>query len=306
MSEILVTGGAGFIGTNLTQELRNRGHDVWTVDVKFSSDENHYRADVGEYRQLAEVLSDREFDYVYHAAAEYGRWNGEDHYENLWQANAIGTKNVLRLQNEYGFRLIQFSSAEVYGDHNGELYEELTEEESIHLLNDYAISKRANEMQVRNAMERFDTEAVIVRPVNCYGPHKGYHEYRGVIPIFIWHALHDEPYTVYQGHKRIFDYADDTVETLANITENFYSGEVYNIGGEPEWEISITELSNIILDYLDKDDSLVTYEEPEPMTTKIKRIDSSKARAHLDHDPSIPPEEGLARTIDWYKKEYSL
>ncbi len=306
MAEVLVTGGAGFIGKNLTQELRGRGHNVWTADVAFSSDERHYRVDVGEYRQLEEVIADHDFEYVYHAAAEYGRWNGEDHYENLWRANAVGTKNVLRLQHEYGFRLVQFSSAEVYGDHAGELYEELTEEASIHLLNDYAISKRANEMQVKNAAEEFGTESVIVRPVNCYGPHKAYHEYRGVVPIFVWHALHDEPYTVYQGHKRIFDYVDDTVETLANIVDEFHPGETYNIGGNPEWEISITELSDIILGYLDKDDSIVTYEDPEPMTTEVKRINSSKARDHLDHDPSVPPEEGLARTIDWYRDHYDL
>lgn len=306
MSEILVTGGTGFIGTNLADELRDRGHDVWTLDVAFSNDDRHYRADVGEYRQVADVLEDHDFEYVYHAAAEYGRWNGEDHYENLWRTNAVGTKHMLRLQRDHGFRLIQFSSAEVYGDRGGQLYEELTEEESIHLLNDYAISKRANEMQVQNAMEKFDTESIIVRPVNCYGPEKGYHEYRGVVPIFIWHALHDEPYTVYQGHKRIFDYVDDTVETLANITDNFHPGEVYNIGGEPEWEISITELSDIILDYLDKEDSLVTYEDPEPMTTEVKRVDSSKAREHLDHDPSVPPEEGIPRMIDWYKEQYDV
>jgi dTDP-glucose 4,6-dehydratase len=306
MSEILVTGGTGFIGTNLTEELRERGHEVWTLDITFSSDDRHYRADVGEFRQLADIIEDHDFDYVYHAAAEYGRWNGEDHYENLWQTNAVGTKHILRLQRDHEFRLIHFSSAEVYGDRGGELYEEITEEESIHLLNDYAISKRANEMQVKNAIEKFGTESVIVRPVNCYGPEKAYHEYRGVVPIFIWHALNDEPYTVYQGHKRIFDYVDDTVETLANITENFHSGETYNLGGNPEWEISITELSDIILDYLDKDDSMVTYEDPEPMTTEVKRVDSSKAREHLGHDPSVPPEVGVPRMIGWYKEQYGL
>lgn len=306
MAEILVTGGAGFIGTNLTKELRSRGHDVCTLDIKFSPDDRHYRADIGEFRQVADVIEKHDFDYVYNAAAEYGRWNGEDHYENLWRTNAVGTKNILRLQRDHGFKLIQFSSAEVYGDLSGKLHEDLTEKKSIHLLNDYAMSKRTNEMQVKNAMEKFNTEAVMVRPVNCYGPHEHFSEYRGVVPIFIWRALNDEPYTVYQGHKRIFDYVGDTAATLANIVENFHPGEAYNLGGNPDWEITITELSNMILDYLGKDDSKVTYEDSEPMTTEVKQIDSSKAKEHLNHNPSVPPEEGLTRTIDWFKDEYNL
>lgn len=306
MAEILVTGGTGFIGTNLTNELRNRGHDVWTADITFAPDPRHYRVDIGAYRQLRELFDDHDFDYVYNAAAEYGRWNGEDHYENLWRTNAVGTKNVLRIQANERFRLIDFSSAEVYGDHDGVLTEELTEEQSFHLFNDYAMSKRVNEMQVRNASEKFDTESVMVRPVNCYGPHEHYSEYKGVIPIFIWHALNDEPYTVYEGHKRIFDYVGDTVRTLANIVDNFHAGEVYNLGGDSEWEMTIRELSDLILDFLEKDDSQVTYEDEEEMTTGVKRIDSSKARVHLDHDPRVPPEEGIPTTIEWFKSEYDL
>jgi dTDP-glucose 4,6-dehydratase len=304
MSSILVTGGTGFIGTNLTQELRDRGHDVWTLDIEFGTCEQHYRVDIGVYRQVAKVFEGRDFEFVYNAAAEYGRWNGEDHYENLWRTNAVGTKNILRLQQEHGFRLIDFSSAEVYGDYTGEITEDVTEEQSLRLLNDYAMSKRVNEIQVKNCMDRFGTESVIVRPVNCYGPHEEYSPYRGVIPIFIWKALHGEPYTVYEEHRRIFDYVGDTVNTLANIVDDFHPGEVYHLGGDSDWEITIRELSDIILDYLDKDDSNVTYEATEEMTTMVKRVDSTKARDHLGHDPSVPPQEGIPKTIDWFKEWY--
>ena len=116
MTKILVTGGLGFIGSNLVPELRQRGHDVWVCDLMNSGTENYIRCDVSEYRQLERIFRRHDFDYVYHLAAEYGRWNGEDHYQNLWRTNVIGTKNMLRLQEQHRFRMIFFSSAEVYGD----------------------------------------------------------------------------------------------------------------------------------------------------------------------------------------------
>ena len=116
MANILATGGRGFIGTNLVQELRSRGHDVWTCDILQGEDPQHTRADVSVYQQMDALFRRRKFDYVYHLAAEYGRWNGEDYYENLWLTNVVGTKNILRTQEHRKFRMIFFGSAEVYGD----------------------------------------------------------------------------------------------------------------------------------------------------------------------------------------------
>jgi dTDP-glucose 4,6-dehydratase len=107
---ILVTGGAGFIGTNLVNELKKRGHEVIALDMYNTDREGYLRADVRNYRQLERVFDKWEFDYVYHLAAEYGRWNGEDYYENLWATNAIGTKHVIRLQEKLKFNLGWFSS----------------------------------------------------------------------------------------------------------------------------------------------------------------------------------------------------
>ena len=116
MAKMLITGGAGFIGTNLARELRSRGHEVRTIDIKPFNDPLHDRIDVTYYQQLEAYFKKFKFDYVYHLAAEYGRWNGEDHYQNLWQVNVIGLKNMLRLQEIHRFKMISFSSAEVYGD----------------------------------------------------------------------------------------------------------------------------------------------------------------------------------------------
>lgn len=306
---ILVTGGAGFIGTNLVRELESRGHEVFAIDLFNTERENYARADVRSFRQVERIFERHSFDYVYHLAAEYGRWNGEDYYENLWQTNVIGTKHMIRLQEKLRFRMIFFSSAEVYGDFEGVMTEDVMEKNPIgdtYQMNDYAITKWAGELMCLNSAKMFGTETVRVRPVNCYGPHEHYTPYRGFIPKFIYHALFRRPYTVFRGHRRIIDYVEDSCRTWANIVDNFIPGAVYNVAGRPEWERDIREYSDLILAATGRDDSLVTYEEAEPFTTKVKTIDCSRAIRDLGHDPKVPPEEGIRRTVAWMKEYYRL
>ena len=303
---ILVTGGLGFIGSNLVPELRKRGYQVWICDLGHSGEPNYIRCDVSKYRQVEEIFEQDHFDYVYHLAAEYGRWNGEDYYENLWLTNVVGTKNILNVQKKKRFRMVLFSSAEVYGDYEGLMKEKVMDTVALKQMNDYAMTKWVNEMQVLNSAAMFGTETVRVRLVNAYGPHEHYSPYRGVIPVFIYKALKDLPYTVYMNHKRIFDYVEDTCRTLANIVDNFKAGEVYNIGGKKDWETEIKHVSDLILDYLGKDDSKVEYKKAEPFTTRVKKIDFSKAIKDLKHDPRTPLEEGIPKTIEWMRSTYSL
>jgi dTDP-glucose 4,6-dehydratase len=152
----------------------------------------------------------------------------------------------------------------------------------------------------------FGTETVRVRPVNCYGPHEEYTPYRGFIPKFIYHALYNKPYMVYKGHKRIIDYVEDSCRTWANVLDNFKPGEVYNVGGRPEWERDIKEYSDLVLKAVGVDDSIVTYRKAEPYTTKVKHMDFSKAVKDLKHDPKTPPEEGIKRTVEWMRWYYRL
>lgn len=306
MTKVLVTGGLGFIGSNLVPELRRRDYEVWVCDRQHSEGPNSIRCDVGQYRQLERLFDEQNFDYVYHLAAEYGRWNGEEYYENLWQTNVVGTKNITRLQEKKKFRLIFFSSAEVYGDYDGFMSEDVMDKVPIKQMNDYAMTKWVGELQVLNSAAMFGTESVRVRPVNAYGPHEHYSSYRGVIPNFIYKALKGEPYTVYLGHRRTFDYVEDTCRTFANVVGNFKPGEVYNVGGKEEWEHDIKYVSDLILKNLGKNDAKVTYKEAEPFTTRVKHMDFSKIRRDLKHNPQVPLEEGIPRTIDWMKKAYSL
>ena len=304
--KILVTGGLGFIASNLIPELKSRGHEVWSCDLRNAEGPDYTRCDVSKYRQLEKIFEEHDFDYVYHLAAEYGRWNGEDYYENLWITNVVGTKNILRIQERKKFRMIFFSSAEVYGDYDGVMSEDVMDKIPIKQMNDYAMTKWVGELQVINSADMFGTETIIVRPVNAYGPHEHYSPYRGVTPNFIYKALRDEPYTVYMGHKRIFDYVEDTCRTFANIVDNFKPGEAYNVGGKEEWEHDIKYVSDLILKYLGKDDSKVTYKEAEPFTTRVKHMDFSKIRRDLNHDPKVPLEEGIPKTIEWMKKYYGF
>jgi dTDP-glucose 4,6-dehydratase len=306
MSKILVTGGRGFIGTNLTNDLRGRGHDVWTSDIKDGEDPQHFKADVGVYQQMDWIFREHQFDFVYHLAAEYGRWNGEDHYENLWRTNTIGTKNMLRLQEQHRFKMIFFSSAEVYGDYDGVMSEDVMDRIPIKQMNDYAITKWAGEMQCLNSADMFGTETVRVRPVNCYGPHEHYSRYRGVVPIFVYHCLTAQPFKVYGGHKRIFDYVEDTARTFANIVDNFIPGEVYNVGSNEDWVVDIEELARVVIEETGADLDLATFHESEPHTTMVKIMDFDKARRDLKHEAKVDLREGVRRYAEWMRSFYDL
>jgi dTDP-glucose 4,6-dehydratase len=300
--KILVTGSKGTLGVPLVKELKKRGYEVWQCDLQHQRDENYIRADVGNYRQLERVF-EQEYDYVYHLAAEFGRINGEEYYETLWQTNVIGTRNVLELQKIKGFRLIFASSSEIYGDKHQEiLTEDIPLNKSIIQHNDYATTKWVNEIQIMNFEKRYGIETVRCRFFNAYGPGEYYHHYRSVVCLFCYRALHNIPWQVYEGYHRVFMYIDDFIPTLANVCENFKPGEVYNIGGE-EFR-SVKELSDLILRHTGADKSLVEYLPEDKHNTMNKRPDIARAKKDFGHSPKIILEEGIPKTIEWMKKVY--
>ena len=305
--KILVTGGLGAVGAPLVALLRERGNDVWVLDRPHHHGLNghfYFRADVGEFRQLENVMSQVAFDFVYHAAAEFGRINGEDFYENLWRSNAVGTKNMIRLQERHGYRMVVFSSSEIYGDWDDLMLEDTPNQHPIKQMNDYAISKWVNELQVHNSAAVNGTETVIVRLFNTYGPGEPYSEYRSVICKFIYSALHDLPYTVYLNHHRTSSYVDDTCRTLANISERFRPGAVYNIAGTTYHDIK--SISDVILRLCGKSDRLVKYVDYEVHNTRDKRTSAAKAAEELGHHETVGLEEGIERTIQWQKSYYGV
>lgn len=305
--KILVTGGLGAVGGPLVTSLRALGHEVWVLDRPHHHGLNgqfYFRGDVGEYRQVERVFDQVPFDFVYHAAAEFGRINGEHFYETMWRSNAVGTKNLIRLQEARRFRMVVFSSSEIYGDFDGVMTEDLPDRHPIQQMNDYAISKWVNELQVRNSAAVAGTETVIVRLFNTYGPGEPYSEYRSVVCKFIYSALHGLPYRVYLGHHRTSSYIDDTVRTLSAIASSFKPGAVYNIAGERYHDIKT--ISDMILRQVGRDDSIVEYVEYESHNTRDKKSSAARAKADLGHRETVDLEEGIARTIAWQRTYYGV
>ncbi|HEY6343848.1 MAG TPA: NAD(P)-dependent oxidoreductase [Bryobacteraceae bacterium] len=303
MAKILVTGSKGTLGRPLVAELRRRGHDLWGCDLQHQADDQYFRADVANYRQLERVFKRQKYDYVYHLAAEFGRINGEEYYDTLWETNVIGTRNVLELQREHGFKLIFASSSEIYGDrHEDILREDIPLQRSIIQHNDYATTKWVNEIQILNFERRYGNPVVRLRFFNAYGPGEYYHSYRSVVCLFIYRALNGIPYEVYEGYHRVFMYIDDFIPTLASVCERYHPGEVYNIGGE-EFR-SVRELNDLILRNLGLDDRLVTYLPEDKHNVQNKRPDISKAKEAFGHDPRTTLEEGVPRTVDWMLSVY--
>jgi len=302
MKKILVTGCCGVVGAKLTAELRQRGYQVQGLDLIHTEKMMYIRCNIADYRQLERALKTGSYDVVYNTAAEFGRWNGEDYYEQLWMTNAIGTKNIIRLQELLGFKLVHFSSSEVYGDYEGVMKEDVMDNIEIKQLNDYAMTKWVNEMQILNSMKLKNTKTVRVRLFNTYGPGEYYSPYRSVNCRFCYSSIKNLPITVFMGHFRTSTYLDDTINTLCNIMNNFKSGEVYNIGGSRYH--TIEELASIIWDCTGADKNLITYSDSEPMTTKMKKVDVSKAISDLGHRDTITLEEGVAKTISWMRGIY--
>jgi dTDP-glucose 4,6-dehydratase len=222
----------------------------------------------------------------------------------LWRSNAIGTKHILRMQEQRKFRMVFTSSSEVYGDWDDVMHEDVMMKYPIRQMNDYAITKWVNEMQIMNSADRFGTETVRVRLFNTYGPGEYYSTYRSVVCQFIYCALHDMRYTVYLNHHRTSSYIDDTVRTLSNISDpgRFKAGEVYNIAGEEYHDIKA--LSDLILATLDKDDRIVDYREVEAHNTRDKKSTNAKAMRDLDHKSAVPLAIGIPKTVEWQKGVY--
>ncbi len=301
--KIAVTGHMGTLGAPLMKALLQDGHDVFGIDLQHSAIGD--RADIANMHQLACMMPPH-VEMVFHLAAEFGRHNGEDYNEQLWRTNVVGTKNLLHLQGKYGFKMVFASSSEVYGEVKKErLTEADVASHPSALTNDYAISKWVNEAQIANATREWNTETMVLRFFNAYGPGEYYHAYRSVVCLFCYRALMGLPYTVYDGYHRVFQYSDDLISTLAGCTENFYPGKTINVGGT-EYR-SVDDMHRIVSDVVGVSPSrnTVTHLPQDGHNIVNKRPDISLAQRYLAHNPIVPLEDGIVRTVDWMREVYA-
>lgn len=322
--KILVTGSAGTLGRVLVAELRRRGHQVFGCDLKHSDDPQEMRADVSERRQLARVFDAfGPFDLCYHLAAEFGRLNGEEFYEDLWKSNCIGTRNVIEECIRTGTRLAFASSSEAYGetatyqpDKDGLLPESLLDAFAPAFHNEYALTKWANERQIHIAAKNRGLNAVVLRFFNAYGPGEYYTPYRSVVCLFIYRLMFGLPITVYSNYHRVFMYVDDWARTVANVADRFDSlprearwigsrwGMVptYNVGGEEY--CSVETMKDKIVALLGGTQSEISHLDAEKANVTNKRPDITLAKRDLGHDPKTTLDEGLPITIEWMRRTY--
>ena len=303
---ILVTGGAGFIGSHLTRNLVSMGADVTVLvkyksiidNVRLSSIWNNIHVKEVDLRNLDSLspLKNQRFDIVFHLAAYNHVGDSFLHVNESLMSNAIATANLLESGIEYG-RFIYTATSEVYGFQEKVPFSENFQPFPI---SPYAIGKYAGELYARMKRHQADMPIVVIRPFNTFGP---YQSDRAVIPELIIKCLRGIPVETTEGlQTREFNYIENIIKGFLSIAqvEPIPDG-VINVGsGE---EISISDLVRKIHKLCDSDSEL-RIGSVSNRPTEIWRMfaDNQRARDLLNWKPSIPFEEGLKKTISWFKK----
>ena len=309
MSSFLVTGGAGFIGSNIVERLLKEGHKVRVLD-NFSTGRRENIAHLldkielieGDIRNLDTCRKAVEgVDFVLHQAALPSVQRSIEDPLTTFQVNALGTLNILIASKEAGVkRLVYASSSSVYGDNP-----QLPKREDMQPLplSPYAVSKLAGENLCRAFHKCYGLSVVALRYFNVFGPRQDPKSpYSAVIPRFLSSLLNGKRPIIYgDGEQtRDFTYVENVVE--ANILACFkegIDGEVFNIAyGKAT---SVNELFRILKALTGRNLEPI-YEPPRPAEVRHSFADISKAMEKLDYRPAIDLEDGLERTISYFKR----
>lgn len=312
MRTIFVTGGAGFIGSAFVRLVLDEHPDVSIVDydaLTYAGNlENLSGVDNARHIFIKGDICDREAvlaavpegcDAIFNFAAESHVDRSITSADEFLRTNVIGTQVLLDAARARDVRrFVQVSTDEVMGTLPDDSDEYFTESSPLRPNSPYAASKAAAEFVVRAARETHGVDAVITRCGNNYGPRQFPEK---LIPLMIANAIDGEPLPVYGDGRNVRDwiYVDDHCRAIWLAYEKGRSGEAYNIGARNEKE-NITVV-RAILDALGKPHDLIRFVTDRPGHDRRYAIDPSKAETELGWQPQVSWEDGLARTIAWYR-----
>ncbi len=322
---ILVTGGAGFIGSNFIHSFMasNPACLVTNLDVltyagnpnNLKSLENHeayhfIRGDVGDAGLVAKILADRKVDAVVHFAAESHVDRSISGPEVFVRTNVLGTQVLLEESRKHwqsgvvsDFRFLQISTDEVYGSLGDAGF--FTEETPLAPNSPYSASKAGADMLVRAYRETFGLPTLNTRCSNNYGP---FHFPEKLIPLLIHNIINRKALPVYGDGRNVRDWLHvrDHAAAVEVVLKSAAPGSVYNIGGNNEW-FNI-DIVNLVCDLLDErlgrnageNRKLITFVKDRPGHDRRYAIDASRLKRDLGWEPAYTFERGIAETIDWY------
>ena len=322
--KLLVTGGAGFIGSAVVRLAVKRGHQVINLDaltyaaclenvaeVAGSDLYTFVQADIRDRAALAEIFATHKPDAVMHLAAESHVDRSIDGPGDFIETNITGTFNMLEAARAYwtaqgrpeGFRFHHISTDEVFGSLGAE--GKFTETTPYDPRSPYSASKASSDHLVRAWFETYGLPVVLTNCSNNYGP---FHFPEKLIPVIILNALAGKPLPIYGDGSNIRDwlYVEDHADALLLVVEKGALGRSYNIGGENERSnLELVRTLCAILDqkrpkaqgsYADQ----ITFVTDRPGHDARYAIDPARIRTELGWRPSVTVEEGLERTVDWY------
>jgi len=324
-TSILVTGGAGFIGSNFIHSYiaNNPGCKVTNLDVltyagnlknlTAVANNPHYqfvKGDIGDAALVAGILAGEKVDAVVHFAAESHVDRSITGPEIFVRTNVLGTQVLLEESRRHwqsgvvaDFRFFQISTDEVYGSLGATGY--FTEETPLAANSPYSASKAGADLLVRAYHETFGMPTLNTRCSNNYGP---YHFPEKLIPLMIHNIINKKPLPVYGDGLNVRDWLHvrDHATAIEVVLKTAQPGSVYNIGGNNEWKN--IDIVNLVCDLLDarlgrapgENRGLITFVKDRPGHDRRYAIDASRLKHDLGWEPAYTFESGIAETIDWY------
>jgi dTDP-glucose 4,6-dehydratase len=310
--KVLVTGGCGFIGSNLIRYLL-RSEPDWSIinvdlltyagnldnlrDIPEGPRYRFVRADIGDRETIFSLLREEKVEAIVHLAAESHVDRSIEDATTFLRTNILGTHVLLESLRHCGVsRLVACSTDEVYGSINEGLF---TEESPLRPNSSYAASKASSDLLCRAYHKTYGLPVVITRCTNNFGP---YQFPEKLIPLFIINALQDKPLPLYGDGLYVRDwiYVEDHCAALALVLKQGREGEIYNIGAGNEK--TNREITALILAELGKPETLVRYVADRPGHDRRYALKVAKIRQELGWGPAHGFAHDLCKTMAWYRE----